>query len=369
MQQLTYPAPKKSIQQLDEDELVLYEQRLYPNSYSQVGFLGVNDKLLDTVSKDLEYLESVNITTEQIANRLNRIIKQYFNSDSDHIIDGKFKITDSICTKGHQECPFHELDNDKKKPSGSSDYEITNVETGEKFWFPILIIHLIRAHGFFEGKGSSYRVEPETVIRILEIEPDVDYSIRYKNVVKWSLRMSSTSCDPSNIEEMENSKPFSLDIFSAQDPSSSEKYLLLVYPESYTNRYAANTSGSILERWEQHVRSETQKKAKCKYHIQFRVLSGLPAEFDVEEKVQNKINKVKSRIESYNNSVIDKNMRVSIYLLPYNYNTNTYQSAIFEQSDNNAVHIKIEKLDATFACPRKGFAHYSTIMSKQFIFE
>lgn len=46
---------------------------------------------------------------------------------------------------------------------------ILNRKTGESFTAPALIVHLIRAHHFFEGVESPYRVDPEKVIRTLEI--------------------------------------------------------------------------------------------------------------------------------------------------------------------------------------------------------
>jgi hypothetical protein len=41
------------------------------------------------------------------------------------------------------------------------------LDTGEEIVWSDLNIHLIEAHGFFEGKGSPFRLEPETLVRIL----------------------------------------------------------------------------------------------------------------------------------------------------------------------------------------------------------
>jgi len=45
--------------------------------------------------------------------------------------------------------------------------EITCDETGERIRWSDLCIHLIGAHGFFQGKGSAFRIEPEALTRIL----------------------------------------------------------------------------------------------------------------------------------------------------------------------------------------------------------
>ena len=51
-----------------------------------------------------------------------------------------------------------------------SDYTVENTNLKEKISFPGLILHLIREHHFFEGKGTRYRVDPEDVVRILEVD-------------------------------------------------------------------------------------------------------------------------------------------------------------------------------------------------------
>lgn len=40
--------------------------------------------------------------------------------------------------------------------------------------FPGLIVHLVRDHHFFEGKGTPYRLEPTTAARVLELPIDAE---------------------------------------------------------------------------------------------------------------------------------------------------------------------------------------------------
>ena len=53
--------------------------------------------------------------------------------------------------------------------SGSGDWRITNRRTGQELDGPDLIVHLIGAHGFFEGHGTSYRVDPRELTALLEL--------------------------------------------------------------------------------------------------------------------------------------------------------------------------------------------------------
>ena len=43
-----------------------------------------------------------------------------------------------------------------------------------------LNIHMIREHGFYEGKDSPFRVEPLDLIRVLEIDPEPNGEKQHK---------------------------------------------------------------------------------------------------------------------------------------------------------------------------------------------
>ena len=61
---------------------------------------------------------------------------------------------------GRISCPFGECGSFHK-----GQVEATDARTGEKLVFTPLSIHLIAAHGFYQGRGSPYRIEPATVVR------------------------------------------------------------------------------------------------------------------------------------------------------------------------------------------------------------
>jgi hypothetical protein len=45
--------------------------------------------------------------------------------------------------------------------------EVQLIKTGETIMWSDLNIHMIAEHGFFEGKGSSFRIEPDELIKII----------------------------------------------------------------------------------------------------------------------------------------------------------------------------------------------------------
>lgn len=65
-----------------------------------MGFLGINDKLVDVISKDKAYLDSVNITCKPIADRLEQIILEHYQNSQNSVIAVNFKVTNVLNTMG-----------------------------------------------------------------------------------------------------------------------------------------------------------------------------------------------------------------------------------------------------------------------------
>ncbi len=49
---------------------------------------------------------------------------------------------------------------------------VVNKALGRQITYTDLHIHFIADHGFYEGKGAPFRLEPEDLIEILEVGPD-----------------------------------------------------------------------------------------------------------------------------------------------------------------------------------------------------
>ncbi len=181
------------------------EARMRPGAWSDKGFLGPTEFLEDVIDQDAQTLASRGISHEQIADVLERVVQAAFEQESsmsfeeirqrglqrecpdlDHpenipnfTIDNLpesnkgFLVGDlQVFIAGYlgiQECPWECA----VQPNwGSFDFLILNRRTGEYITGPGLIVHLIRAHHFFEGVETSYRTDPSRVIRVLEISPE-----------------------------------------------------------------------------------------------------------------------------------------------------------------------------------------------------
>lgn len=149
------------------------ESRMYPGSDegSETGFLKVGEKLKDVIDNDRKTLEILNITHKQITDRLRSIVVD------DNTESGIFDVS-SKQYRGGQTCPFknEKLDDDYHWDLyGTQDITITNTKTKKSITFSSLLPHMIEAHQFFEGT-VPYRLDPMSVIQVLEIKPGMDYS-------------------------------------------------------------------------------------------------------------------------------------------------------------------------------------------------
>ncbi len=81
-------------------------------------------------------------------------------------MDGKFEVAD-VETRGRVHCPW-------PHPSAFRKNLIVlrRLDTGEELRWSDLHAHLIEAHGFYEGRGGPWRLEPETLQRVLELKSE-----------------------------------------------------------------------------------------------------------------------------------------------------------------------------------------------------
>ena len=137
------------------------------NEMRRIGmgtFLGSdNRKLTEILDADHELVCSLGLTHEQIASRLEEITHTAKKKLGDRIIlEDRYEVRAEE-HRGMIPCPW-------EHPGGlfaKSFVELRDRNTGETIIWSDLAIHLIREHGFYQGKGSPFRLEPEVLKRVL----------------------------------------------------------------------------------------------------------------------------------------------------------------------------------------------------------
>jgi hypothetical protein len=144
----------------------LIRDRLEPGALSIKGFLGTDDRpIADIIAADTGEVEAAGLTVEVLGDFLEHLHVTADGAWESRIpmFDGKISVR-SDETLGQIPCPF---------ACGASCHKaiiIVKDANGEDLMhFTPLDAHLIREHGFFEGKGSPYRIPPASLISLYRL--------------------------------------------------------------------------------------------------------------------------------------------------------------------------------------------------------
>lgn len=141
-------------------EEIIIQEKMQPGVISQNGFLGKDDRHVHLIiEEDLQTIQRLGKTNREIAERM-----QFFMTKAQQTIDGFVELESKYSVeyetvRGKILCPFSHTGAYAK---GIVTFE-NKVEKITIHWTP-LSVHLIAEHGFFAGKGSSFRLDPDVLI-------------------------------------------------------------------------------------------------------------------------------------------------------------------------------------------------------------
>lgn len=140
------------------------QRLMQPGVISKEGFLG-NDtrKLADIIEDDQRLVASLGLTHEMIADVMEEITDAGRETFGSPKMVGKFLKVTVEGSMGKIASPFGGLYN-------KENITVLNIETNESITWTTLNIHMIRDHGFYQGKGSCYRIEPKNIAKIFKLK-------------------------------------------------------------------------------------------------------------------------------------------------------------------------------------------------------
>lgn len=141
-----------------------FQRQMYPGEICRSGFLG-NDtrKLTDILIEDNEEVKRLGITHAQIAARM-RELRDLGKKGLELPVPvaPHFEVqVESI--RGKLPCPFLH-----KGLFPKTNTTVNNLATKRTIIFTDLNIHMIEEHGFYEGKGACFRLEPSILIELFQ---------------------------------------------------------------------------------------------------------------------------------------------------------------------------------------------------------
>jgi len=138
------------------------QKKMQPGLITLEGFLGNDNRHYhEIIEEDLRLLDKLSITKEQIADKLQKITDQAFESYDGIITLENGAQVEYVSVRGKVVSPFS---GQKPSPKGFVRYHDPNKNISIS-WCP-LNIQMIRDYGFFEGKGSPNRLDPDLIFKL-----------------------------------------------------------------------------------------------------------------------------------------------------------------------------------------------------------
>ncbi|AYV85404.1 MAG: hypothetical protein Satyrvirus15_1 [Satyrvirus sp.] len=171
---------------------------LSPKEFNDIErrILSDDTSLKDIMDGDKKYLDSVDVTYDQIADKMETIIRKFFLYRDSKKYEWQRKTATcrmgdeyrskllkqhggggiNIKNKFFMSCTTKSVQNqllDSEHHGNeydSTNFTITNLRNDLTIKFNTLLIHMIRQHHFFGSPGSSYRLDPSSIIYVLLIK-------------------------------------------------------------------------------------------------------------------------------------------------------------------------------------------------------
>lgn len=137
-------------------------ERMRPGHITAQGFLGDDSRsLADIVEADSELFAQLGMDFDQVCDQLEHLRDAGQKGLGDPItIDGRWLVTTGDA-RGMLPCPW----NDGLFHKNS--ILVQDQQSGRQLIFSDLSVHLLRAHHFCQGKGHTFRMEPELLKAVL----------------------------------------------------------------------------------------------------------------------------------------------------------------------------------------------------------
>jgi hypothetical protein len=158
-----------TLTEINSKSIADLETDMRPGKLSRAGFLGANEKLLEVLAADNRFVvEQQGLTHQELAKHLHVLAAVGTWQEKHHELGtpflyhgSKFKVT-LLYFKGHVESPFED---DTK---ANTEATLKNVSGGKVVKYSLLLPHMMERYGFYEGKGTSYRVDPGKILEVLD---------------------------------------------------------------------------------------------------------------------------------------------------------------------------------------------------------
>jgi len=141
------------------------EKDMRPGALSRLGFLGKDESLLEIMTGDNRFVvDNKNLTHQELARHLHIVgaiaAKHGLEKPYEFLYHGQRYKATAVKFRAYVDSPF----DDGTKTNVA--VTITNLKDGKSIAYSLLVPHLIERYGFYEGRGTTYRLEPQSILDV-----------------------------------------------------------------------------------------------------------------------------------------------------------------------------------------------------------
>jgi len=158
----------KKLTELNGRPIDRLEQAMRPGAASEKGFLGTDETLLEVLAADnRNVVNERRLTHQQLARALRMLaaIGQKHPVQEFAYRGRRYRVNVQYY-RGFQESPFDD------GTRANSEATIENLSNGKSLQFSLLVPDMIERYGFYEGRGTPYRVEPRRILEVCDFLVD-----------------------------------------------------------------------------------------------------------------------------------------------------------------------------------------------------
>jgi hypothetical protein len=159
----------RQLPQIAGRKIASLEKDMRPGAASRAGFLGKDERLLDVMAADNAYVvEELGLTHQELARHLRVVgaiaLKHAVNTkkEKEFTYHGRTYKAKADCSRGYQESPFED------GTKANCNVTVRNLTNGKKLHYSLLVPAMMERYGFYEGKGTPYRVDPRAVLEVFD---------------------------------------------------------------------------------------------------------------------------------------------------------------------------------------------------------
>ena len=147
-------------------DIAIIQERMKPGQITLDGFLGTDTRSLgEILAEDDAEVRRMGLSHEAIALRMRDLEKAGREGLGESVsVPPHFDVRTDV-PRGHITCPFGHPGLCRK-----TNTLVRNLKIVREITFSDLNIHMIAEHGFYEGRGAAFRVNPRDLVEILEVK-------------------------------------------------------------------------------------------------------------------------------------------------------------------------------------------------------